>query len=250
MKRYSEVFRGKTALVTGGARRIGRAIALELSHMGVAVVVHYSQSETDALECVEQIKSNGVAGFALQADLSAAAQAEGLIFGAQQLVGDLDFLVNSASTYFESTIQTVEAGDLWSSMSVNTYAPLCISRAFAEQKRKSALVNLLDTKIYSYDREHIAYSLSKKALFTLTKMLAVEYAPLTRVNAVAPGIILPPKGEGVEWLEKMSTTNPLHSYGSVEDVTDAVLFLLASEFITGEVIRVDGGRHLKNSFYG
>ena len=250
MKQYSEIFSGKTALVTGGARRLGRAIALELSRMGVSVVVHYSQSEAEALECVEQIKNNGVAGFALRSELSDSTQVAGLLPRARELVGDLDFLVNNASNYFGSTLQTVCADDFSRSMSVNTYAPLILSRAFAEQGIKSAIVNLLDTRIYCYDREHVAYSVSKKALFALTKMLAVEYAPLLRVNAVAPGLILPPEGEGVEWLEGMSHTNPLNSYGLVEDVTDAVLFLLASEFITGEVLRVDGGRHLKNSFYG
>ena len=250
MKRYSESFKGRTALVTGGARRVGRAIALELSQLGVDVVIHYSESKDDAEDTVQKIRANGVKGHALQGDLKNFEESEGLLYRSVELLGPIDFLINNASNYFESTLETITPKDLKDSMSVNTFSPLLIARAFARQGIKSAIVNLLDTRIYSYDREHVAYSLSKKSLFALTKMLAYEYSPRLRVNAVAPGIILPPEGQGVEWLEKFKHTNPLGSYGSVEDVTDAVLFLLASEFITGEVLRVDGGRHLKNNFYG
>ena len=250
MKRYSESFKGRTALVTGGARRIGRAIALELSQLGVDVVIHYSKSKDDAEDTVQKIRANGVKGYALQSDMNNFEESEGLLYRSVKLIGPIDFLINNASNYFESTLETITPKNLQDSMSVNTFSPLLISRAFARQGIKSVIVNLLDTRIYSYDREHVAYSLSKKSLFALTKMLAYEYSPHLRVNAVAPGIILPPEGQGVEWLERFKHTNPLGSYGSVEDVTDAVLFLLASEFITGEVLRVDGGRHLKNNFYG
>lgn len=250
MKRYHEIFKGRTALITGGAKRIGRAIALELARLGANVVIHYSKSKDEAEETVSKICEIGVKGFALSGDLMDFEEAEGLILRAVEFIGPVDFLVNNASNYIESTLENTTTQDLCDSMSINTYSPLLISRAFAKQGIKSAIVNLLDTRIYSYDREHVAYSLSKRALFSLTKMLAVEYAPYLRVNAVAPGIILPPKGKGVEWLETFKHTNPLGSYGSVEDVSDAVLFLLASEFITGEVLRVDGGRHLKNNFYG
>ncbi len=250
MKRYSESFSGRNALVTGGAKRIGRAIALELARMGVNVIVHYSESKREAEDTVMHVLEHGVNGFLLECDLRDSAEAEGLLLRAVDLVGPIDFLVNNASNYIESTLETTTLPDLRESIAVNAFSPLLISRDFAKQGIKSAIVNILDTKIYSYDRNHVAYSLSKKALFSITKMMAFEYAPHIRVNGVAPGIILPPAGQGVEWLEKFKHTNPLGCYGSVEDVTDAVLFLLASEFITGEILCVDGGRHLKNNFYG
>ncbi len=250
MKRYSETFRGSNALVTGGAQRIGRAISLELARMGANVIVHYSTSEDEAKETVAQVSKLGVKSYAVAGDLENTAEAEGILYRAVDLLGPIDYLINNASSYIESTLETTSLAELSQSMAVNTFSPLFISRAFAKQGIHSAIVNILDTRIYSYDREHIAYSFSKRSLFTLTKMLAFEYAPHLRVNAVAPGIILPPKGKGVEWLEKLKFTNPLNSYGSVEDISDAVLFLLASDFITGEVLKVDGGRHLINNFYG
>ncbi len=250
MKRYSETFRGRNALVTGGAQRIGRAISLELARMGANVIIHYSSSEEEAQETVAQVRKIGVKSYVVACDLEKPNKAEGLLYRAVDLLGPIDYLINNASNYIESNLETTSLDDLSQSVSVNTYSPLFICRAFAKQGIHSAIVNLLDTRIYSYDREHIAYSLSKRSLFTLTKMLAFEYAPHLRVNAVAPGVILPPKGKGVEWLEKLKFTNPLNSYGSVEDISDAVLFLLASEYITGEVLKVDGGRHLVNNFYG
>lgn len=250
MKSYREIFSGSVALVTGGGRRIGRALSLELASLGIFVVVHYNRSEEEARKVVESICKRGGKALALQADLSNPAEVEGLLLRAVTQAGPLDYLINNSSSYSESGLHDLSLENLSTDLQVNTCAPLQLCRAFAGQKRKGAIINMLDTRIHSYDREHVGYHLSKRALFSLTRMLAWEYAPHVRVNAIAPGIILPPEGEGLEWLEKLRHTNPLDSYGTVEDITDAALFLLASEFITGEVIHVDGGRHIKNNFYG
>jgi pteridine reductase len=103
----------------------------------------------------------------------------------------------------------------------------------------------LDTRVAGYDRQHVAYHLSKQMLCTLTRMMAVEFAPRIRVNAVAPGLILPPEGKGMDYLEGLKGTNPLNQYGSAEDISAAAVFLIGSAFITGQGIHVDGGRHLK-----
>ena len=250
MKSYREIFSGSTALITGGARRIGRALALELASLGVGVVVHYNRSGQEAREVVETATLRGGRAWAIQADLANPAEAEGLLLRAVTTAGPLDYLINNASSFHESGLDNLSANNLLGELQVNACAPLQLCRAFAGQKRKGAIINMLDTRIHSFDREHVGYHLSKRALFSLTRMLAWEYAPHVRVNAIAPGVILPPEGEGLDWLEKLRHSNPLDSYGTVEDVTDAALFLLASEFITGEVIHVDGGRHIKNNFYG
>ncbi len=111
------------------------------------------------------------------------------------------------------------------------------------------VVNFLDTMIRDYDKKHVPYHVSKKVLQDLTRMMAVEYAPKLRVNAVAPGLVLPPLGKDESYLERLKHTNPLQSYGSGEQIAHAVVFLLTNEFITGQCIYVDGGRNLRGAMY-
>lgn len=249
MKNYREIFEGRAALVTGAGKRLGRAIAFALSEHGCSVAIQYNTSRDEAEKVVGEIRARGGKAWGLHADLNDAKQAEGLLLRAVEAAGPLDFLVNNASSYEKSSLDSFTMEEFTSTMQLNTYAPVQLCRAFAEQRRKGAILNMLDTLIHSYDREHVTYHLSKRMLYAFTRIFAWECAPHIRVNGIAPGIILPPKGEGREWLEKLRHTNPLDTYGTVEDITDAALFLFASEFITGEVIHIDGGRHLKNRFY-
>ena len=139
--------------------------------------------------------------------------------------------------------------DLDKNIRVNAFSPLVLSRMLARQEMNGAIVSFLDTRINDYDAEHAAYHLSKRMLYSMTRMLALELAPHIRVNAVAPGLILPPAGKDKTYLERRKHTNPLGSYGDVSQITDTVLFLLANDFVTGQIIFVDGGRHLKGSVY-
>ena len=107
----------------------------------------------------------------------------------------------------------------------------------------------LDTMVMDYDKKHLPYHLSKRTLQTLTRIMAMEFAPAIRVNAVAPGLILPPAGKGLEYLEQLVSSNPLHRYGGPEDIVQAVFYLLGAEFVTGQTLFVDGGRHLRGSMY-
>ncbi|MFW6158915.1 MAG: SDR family oxidoreductase, partial [Planctomycetota bacterium] len=118
------------------------------------------------------------------------------------------------------------------------------------QGRDGAIVNFLDTRVVAYDREHVAYHLSKRMLFSLTRMMALEFAPAVRVNAVAPGLILPPPGRDRAYLERLKSSNPLNRVGTLGQVTEAVLFLLGNEFVTGQVVFVDGGQHMNGRTYG
>jgi pteridine reductase len=250
MPRMKSPMRGRTALVTGAAKRLGRAVALALAEHGVNVVLHYGTSRAEAETTAKGIRRKRVKVWTVAADLTDPEETHGLVARAEDLAGPLDFLVNNASTFTPSHLTDFTLDDLAANVQVNAVAPLLLARAFAAQKREGAIVNFLDSRIADYDREHAAYHLSKRMLHTLTKMMALEFAPHVRVNAVAPGLILPPPGQDESYLRKYRTTNPLQRIGSAEGVADAVLFLLRSEFVTGQVIYVDGGRHLRGNVYG
>ena len=241
---------GKTALVTGGARRLGRATALALAGCGADVVVHYCTSADEAGETAEAIRAAGRRAWVVQADLSDTNAADALGARAVEAAGGIDILVNNASPFPASRVLGFTAADLAESVQVGAMAPLQLARALAVGGRASDIVNFLDCRIVDYDRAHAAYHLAKRMLFSITRMLALELAPRVRVNAVAPGLILPPPGADESYLAAHAHTNPLERHGEARDVTGAVLFLLRSGFITGQVIYVDGGRHMKGCVYG
>ena len=241
---------GRTAVVTGAAKRLGAATALELARHGANVVIHYGQSEAEANHVAEQISALGAHAWTVAANLADPTAADALFDRAVHLAGPIDVLVNNASVFPHAGLATLSLADLHASLDVNALAPLLLSRRFFAQGRPGCIINFLDARITDFDSEHAAYHLSKRMLFSLTRMMALEFAPAVRVNAVAPGLILPPEGEDQSYLERLAHTNPLGRHGGARDVTEAVLFLIRSEFITGQVIFVDGGRHMKGVLYG
>jgi pteridine reductase len=235
----------KKALVTGAGRRIGRAIVLELAAAGVSPLLHYHRSQAEAMQLAREVGDLGVEPYLLQADLSDRESVADLCRNAFGVLGPVDFLVSSAAIYPESSVLSFDWDDLAQALQVNAFAPLELARAFARQGGSGAIVNLLDARIADYDARHAAYHLSKRMLSSLTRMLARELAPSVRVNAVAPGVILPPEGcEG-----DLARTNSLQRVGTVEDVARAVRYLLEADFVTGEIVYVDGGRHLRGGMY-
>ncbi len=242
---------GQAALVTGAARRLGRAIALALAGEGVSVAVHYRSSAAEAQVTADELEGLGVGAWPVQADLAEPDEAAALLGRAAEAAGaPIEILVNSAGVFAPSRVLEFTLDELARNVQVNAAAPLLLCRALAAQQRPGQIVNMLDGKVVECDAEHAAYHLSKRMLFTLTRMLALELAPRVRVNAVAPGLILPPAGEDESYLEAMAHSNPLHRHGGEADIVRAVLFLLHSEFITGQVIYVDGGRHMEGRTYG
>ena len=240
----------RTSLVTGAAARLGRAIALALARNGSNVVVHYNRSGQAANETAEQVRAEGVKCWTVQADLADSSAAASLFTRALELAGPIEVLVNSASVFPTGRVLDTTSEDIARSVQIHAAAPLLLGQAMAAQQRPGHIVNILDSRITDYDREHAAYHLGKRMLFTLTRMLAIELSPDIAVNAVAPGLILPPPGENEEHLTRMSGTNPMNRHGDPKDVADAVLYLLKSSFVSGQVIFVDGGRHLRGSVYG
>lgn len=240
---------GRTALVTGGAVRIGRAIVEALSAAGAAVVIHYNHSHAPAEQLRDRLVAAGGRAFVCPAELGEPAAAEGLFAAAEQQAGPIDVVVNNASIFPPSKVMEFAFDELAENMRVNAYAPLALARALAAAGREGDVLNLLDTRMLDLDNGHAAYHLSKRTLSTLTRMLAMELAPRIRVNAIAPGLVLPPPGQDETYLQANAHTNPLNTYGSAEEVARAAVFLLQSRFVTGQVLYVDGGRHMKGRLY-
>ena len=240
--------RGRTALVTGAARRLGRATVLALAGQGCNVVVHYGRSKQEAEALCEEIRPTGVSAWAVPCDLADPNEVELVFQRVVSQAGAIDILVNNASIFNEETLRQTTGQSMWENMQIHAVAPLILSRAMARQGRPGHIVNMLDTRVTVYDRQHASYHISKRVLLTLTRMLAVELAPDIAVNAVAPGLILPPEGQDESYLQNLSSTNPLRRHGDPSDVVEAILFLLRSRFITGQVIYVDGGYHIRGSY--
>jgi hypothetical protein len=236
---------GKTALVTGAGKRLGRTIALALAEEGVNILIHYRNSAMDAKRLKKELADRKVNSWLLKADFENPAEYDSLISRAIELAGALDILINSASVFLPNTIQDVEYQSFTQHLQVNTWVPLVLSHSFAKQVSKGHIINLLDTRINSYDFNHIAYIISKHALAVITRMMALEFAPQITVNGISPGLILPPPGKDYDYLEKLKETVPLKKYGDPTDIAEAVIYLLKSDFLTGQIINVDGGRHLR-----
>jgi pteridine reductase len=239
-----ESLHGKTALVTGAAKRVGREIALALAHAGVNVAVHFRQSAKQAEELRTELASHGVMAWLVEADFNDIAATQRLIPEVLAKAGSLEILVNSASLFLPSTIQNTDFAGLMQHMQVNAWAPFVLSREFARHIGHGKIINLLDSRIVGDDRSHVAYVLSKQVFALLMKMTALEFAPRITVNGVAPGLILPPAGKDESYMDDLAQTIPLKRHGEPADIADAVMYLLKSSFITGQVIFVDGGRHL------
>ncbi|HTG01893.1 MAG TPA: SDR family oxidoreductase [Nitrospirota bacterium] len=238
--------KGRVALITGAHKRIGRAIALALAEEGVSIAAHSRAPLRVEEETVcREITANEVKCWNIAADLEKPDEYYTLIARTIELCGRLDFLVNSASIFLSGTLKTIGLSDVVRHAHVNAWAPFVLSRDFARLAGRGAIVNLLDTNITGFDDDHAAYILSKKMLAELTRICALEFAPHVTVNAVAPGLILPPAGKDEGYLAERARTVPLKQHGSAEDIADAVVYLLGSDFVTGQTIFVDGGMHLR-----
>lgn len=233
-----------TALVTGAAVRIGRAISLALAREGVNVVLHCRRSVEEAASLAQEIRALGVQAWILTADFTKREEYEPLLDRAVEATGEVHILVNSASIFPASTLDNVTFEDLTLNSLVNAWVPFHLSRELARRGGKRKIVNLIDSRVTSDDPTRVAYMLSKRLLFALTRMCALAFAPDVTVNGIAPGLILPPPGQPASYLDDLAPTVPLKRHGDEWDIAEATLYLLKSTFITGTVIFVDGGRHV------
>lgn len=236
-----------TALITGGAVRVGRAITLGLADAGLRVVVHYHNSSAPARELVAKIRDGGGEAVALQADLGQHEEVLRLVDQAEEPFGPVDVLVNNASIFPDAGLREVDRA-LWDrTMAINLEAPFFLTQQLGgrmKERGKGLIVNLGDLAGLQSWRGYVAHGISKAALLHLTRVAARALAPEVRVNAIAPGTVLPPEEMPDSVVESLAGRAPLQRNGSPEDVVRAVLYLLNAEFVTGETLVVDGGRRL------
>lgn len=239
--------RNEIALVTGGARRIGRAIALRLGQAGYAVAVHYGRSRDEAEAVAAAVGAAGGQAAAVQADLAAADAASTLISGAVAALGPVTLLVNSASLFEPDALATITSAGWDEQMAVNLRTPVFLAQQMAArlpEDRHGAVINILDQRVRKLTPDFFSYTLSKAGLATATRTMAQALAPRIRVNAVAPGPTLPSKRQSADDFARQGSAALLGHGPSVEEIADAVLFLAQARSITGQILAVDGGQHL------
>ncbi len=237
----------RAALVTGAARRIGRAIALALADDGWAVAVHYRSGAADARELVAEIEGRGGRALALAADLAIEADVTALVPRAVDALGPLGCLVNNASVFEDDRALTATRASWDRHMGANLRAPFVLMQEFARQLpagSDGAVINLLDERVWKLTPYFVSYTLSKAGLWTLTQTMAMALAPQIRVNGIGPGPALPSPRQTEEQFRRQSDGTPLRRGTSPDEIAAAVRFILASPAMTGQMIALDGGQHL------
>jgi len=239
----------KVALITGSAKRVGKALALALAGEGCHLVVHYGRSADAAQETVAEIKALGVKAWAISADLNDEAAVNTLIPSALEQAGRLDILVNNASIFPPEDFLAADSATWDRNMMIHLKAPFLLGQAFARalpEGQPGKIINLLDAMAMRPQNHHFSYTISKYGLEGLTRAMAHALAARNiQVNGIALGAILPNVNDTPEQFAKLAQRIPARRTGSPEDVLKAMLYLLKdADFVTGEIIRVDGGRHL------
>jgi NAD(P)-dependent dehydrogenase (short-subunit alcohol dehydrogenase family) len=238
----------RAALVTGAGRRIGRAIALALAKAGWSVGVHYRSGKADAEAVVAAIADAGGRAVALHADLRDEAAARRLVPAAVAALGPLGALVNNAAIFEKDAALTVTRESWDAHLETNLRAPFVLMQEFAGQlpeTAEGAVVNLLDERVWKPTPYFVSYTLSKSALWTLTRTMALALAPRIRVNGIGPGPTLPSGRQSAAQFERQSRSTPLQRGATPEEIAAGVLFLLQAPAVTGQMIAFDGGQHLQ-----
>ena len=237
----------RNVLITGAARRIGRAIAVDLAANGWAVAIHYGQSEDDATAVRDEIRASGARAEILQADLAREEEVATLIERAAAAIGPITCLINNASVFENDSIETADRTSWDRHMEVNLRAPFTLMQRFAEQLPADTdgnIINVLDERVWNLTPHFVSYTLSKSALWTLTQTLALALAPRIRVNGVGPGPTLPSPRQSAEQFARQEAMMPLGRGTTPQEIAEAVRFILAAPAMTGQMIALDGGQHL------
>lgn len=238
----------KAALITGAAKRLGRAVAEALAEDGWAVAVHYRGSAEEAEAVVAGIRGRGGRAVALRADLGRESEVEALVPAAVEALGPLTLLINNASVFeYDSALEaTRQSWDLH--METNLRAPFVLTQAFARQLPAEApegnIVNLIDQRVWNLTPHFTSYTLAKAGLWTLTQTLALALAPRIRVNGIGPGPALPSPRQSQEAFDRQAASMPLGHGTNPAEIATAVRFILAARSYTGQMLALDGGQHL------
>jgi NAD(P)-dependent dehydrogenase (short-subunit alcohol dehydrogenase family) len=235
------------ALVTGAAKRLGRATALALAEDGYDVAVHYGSSKADAEAVVSAIHAKGRRAVAIAADLAQEAETQQLVGAVAKALGPLTCLVNNASLFERDEALTVTRATWDAHFDTNLRAPFVLMQEFARQlpaEASGAIVNIVDERVWNLTPHFVSYTLSKAGLWTLTQVMAMALAPRIRVNGIGPGPTLPSPRQSAEQFAKQQASVPLQRGATPEEIAAAVRFILSSPSMTGQMLALDGGQHL------
>jgi 3-oxoacyl-[acyl-carrier protein] reductase/pteridine reductase len=244
--------KGKTALITGGAHRVGKAITLALAQAGANVIINYNRSAAAAEATAAEVRALGVEALPLKADIADWSQVQAMAVAAKERFGGVDILINSASLWLETPFpmndvtawQQVTGIDINGAFyCANALAPLML------EKGEGAIVNIVDLSAWEPWPNFMAHSVGKAALLALSRQLALELAPKIRVNAVAPGPVLPPPDYDPDQITRTADKTLLNRWGTSDDVAEAVLYFIKATYVTGEVLAVDGGERFGHRKY-
>jgi NAD(P)-dependent dehydrogenase (short-subunit alcohol dehydrogenase family) len=237
----------KTVLITGAAKRIGRAVALDLARNGFDVALHCHHSRKDAEALADEIRALGQRACVISADLAREEDTHRIIREAQVALGAIGVLINNASTFEYDDVQSATRGGWDLHMEANLRAPFVLSQEFAKRlpgDAKGLIINLIDQRVWNLNPHFMTYTLSKAGLWTLTQTLALALAPKIRVNAIGPGPALPSTRQTQDIFDQQCSKTPLKVGTNPQEICDAVRFFLAAPAITGQMLALDGGQHL------
>jgi pteridine reductase len=238
---------GQVALVTGAGIRLGKAIATALAEHGCDVVIHCHSSGKEARALARTLQQRGRRTMVLKADLSRPDEAKKLASAAEKAFGRIDILVNSAAIFWPTPPEGLTTAELDTFLNVNLKSPFVLASELGRRMQRRGhgnIINISCVSAFKAWRTHLPYSISKAGINSLTVGLAKILGPEVRVNAIAPGTVLPPKGMPRRQLEKIRDSLPLKKIGSPDDVVKAVLYLCTADFVTGQILCVDGGRSI------
>lgn len=237
----------KTALVTGAARRLGRAIAMALAEDGWSLAIHHNHSQAEAEEVAAFVREAGGRAVTLQADLSDIAEAEALFAGAAQALGPLTLLVNNASIFQQDDADNMTSKGWDAHMDINLKTPAFLAQAFARALPEGVegnIINMIDQRVWRLTPKFLSYTISKSALWTLTQVLAQSLAPHIRVNGIGPGPAMINERQSVADFDRQCDATILRRGTSPQEICEAVRFILKATSMTGQMIALDGGQHL------
>ena len=246
LNRHPDSYPG-TALVTGGAQRIGLAICRSLSAAGWNLAVHHNRSEAAAQALVAEVEAAGGRAVALAANLAEEAETAKLVPRAVEALGPLGLLVNNAAVYEFDRVDTATRANWDFHMEINLRAPFRLTQAFAEHLPEQAgglVINILDERVLNLTPNFATYTVSKSGLWTLTRSLALALAPRIRVNGIGPGYAMPERGQSRSEFESAAARMPLGRGTDPDEICAALQFLIATKSVTGQMIALDGGQHL------
>ena len=237
----------RTVLITGAAKRIGRAIARDLGRNGWRVAIHYRSSRSDAEGLVDEIRKAGGQAVALQGDLALADDVDGLVPACTAALGAPCCLINNASEFRHDTLETLTRDAWHTHLDINLKAPVFLAQAMAQHLPAGCegnVINIIDQRVWNLNPDFFSYTISKAGLWTATRTLAQALAPRIRVNAIAPGPVLKSVHQTDDDFAAESASTLMGRGPSVEEIAAAVRFILAAPAMTGQMIALDGGQHL------